>query len=596
MKNPGSSSILALFAALLITFQPTSAYSAETTGATKALYVKHCGDCHNEKRLGTTAPPLIPGYYSRSNRKRIFEVIRDGLPASQMPAFKGILSDEEMRAITKYIKTPVKKVTWTFNDIRKSRKEFVSTPPSVNMKERDLEDLTLVMERGTKSVVVLDNGNFNILTKFKVGAVHGGPKYSYALDKIYAVARDGLVTVFDIKTLSTILQTRVSISARGIAVSHDDKTIGVANYLPSNVVFFDAQMEPLYEIPLDDKAGGFYSIKKEKLFVLSFRDKPEIWFIDPANGFKIDKHILPEPFEDFSISPFEPRIVGAKRGSGKMYVYDYKQRKIVGTFPAEGLPHVASATFWKTKNGTLYSGINHIMKPEMTILNMSELKIAATVPLPGAGFFVRTHANLPDLWVDTETEKIVLVDKKTFKIVKTLIPRPGRKAMHVEFDKAGNYALITIPGDNGAVIIYDTDTIKPVKTMPFSYPVGKYNATNKTYPARTLDETNPPERTEKNLKAFSSTPIDDSIMDTSSNLGEEVYYDYCMGCHHQTLEAFGPSLRDIARKRTRSQIQAHILAPKSSAPALGYKNNSMPKIVLSDKKLEAITDYIISYK
>lgn len=80
--------------------------------------------------------------------------------------------------------------------------------------------------------------------------------------------------------------------------------------------------------------------------------------------------------------------------------------------------------------------------------------------------------------------------------------------------------------------------------------------------------------------------------------GEKVFRTYCWGCHHQTAEAFGPSFQEIANKRDISEIQGHIISPKSTYKQLGYKRSVMPTFgdKLSQKELELITNFILSFK
>lgn len=80
--------------------------------------------------------------------------------------------------------------------------------------------------------------------------------------------------------------------------------------------------------------------------------------------------------------------------------------------------------------------------------------------------------------------------------------------------------------------------------------------------------------------------------------GEKVFRTYCWGCHHQTAIAFGPSFQEIADKRTRGEIQGHIIAPKSTYKQLGHKRTVMPSFEgkLSNDELNAITDYIYTFK
>ena len=113
--------------------------------------------------------------------------------------------------------------------------------------------------------------------------------------------------------------------------------------------------------------------------------------------------------------------------------------------------------------------------------------------------------------------------------------------------------------------------LKKIKTIPYNRPVGKYNAINKTYPERAMGK---------------MAGADEA------SLGKKVFDDYCMGCHHQTIDAFGPSFADIAGMRSPEEIRTHIKDPDKSAPKLGYKRNSMSKIKLTQDELSAIVSYI----
>jgi hypothetical protein len=67
----------------------------------------------------------------------------------------------------------------------------------------------------------------------------------------------------------------------------------------------------------------------------------------------------------------------------------------------------------------------------------------------------------------------------TLEIVETLRPAPGKTAAHVEFDRYGRYALVSIWEDDGAIVVYDAKTLKEVKRLPMRNPSGKYNVYNK---------------------------------------------------------------------------------------------------------------------
>jgi cytochrome c len=78
--------------------------------------------------------------------------------------------------------------------------------------------------------------------------------------------------------------------------------------------------------------------------------------------------------------------------------------------------------------------------------------------------------------------------------------------------------------------------------------------------------------------------------------GKKVFETYCWGCHHQSAVAFGPPFNEIASKRTKEEIQAYIISPKSMYEQFGYKRTVMTQLKLNDKELDLISDYVLIYK
>ncbi|MDH3560334.1 MAG: cytochrome C oxidase Cbb3, partial [Gammaproteobacteria bacterium] len=67
------------------------------------------------------------------------------------------------------------------------------------------------------------------------------------------------------------------------------------------------------------------------------------------------------------------------------------------------------------------------------------------------------------------------------EIARTLRPAPGKTSAHVEFTRDGKYALLSIWDMDGAIVVYDADSLEEVKRIPMKKPVGKYNVYNKIH-------------------------------------------------------------------------------------------------------------------
>ena len=87
-----------------------------------------------------------------------------------------------------------------------------------------------------------------------------------------------------------------------------------------------------------------------------------------------------------------------------------------------------------------------------------------------------------------------------------------------------------------------------------------------------------------------------SILSSNSLDGKKVFETYCWGCHHQTAMAFAPSFKQIAQTRTKENIKAYIISPKSMYKSFGYKRTVMTQFNLTEEELNSITDYILKQK
>jgi dihydro-heme d1 dehydrogenase len=65
------------------------------------------------------------------------------------------------------------------------------------------------------------------------------------------------------------------------------------------------------------------------------------------------------------------------------------------------------------------------------------------------------------------------------KLLNLLKPAPGKTSDHIEFNRDGSRALLSIWENDGGIIVYDSQTLDIVKRLAMSNLVGKYNVFNK---------------------------------------------------------------------------------------------------------------------
>lgn len=505
-------SLLAL-AALAVTSHGAGAADAAT------LYSQHCIACHGATRLGGMGPALLPESLERLKRKDAQATIRDGRPATQMPAFGQVLGAAEIEALAGWIYTPVSPApSWSEADIRASRVEHFppgSLPDARQgaVAKADPMNLFIVVEAGDHHVSVLDGDRMERIHRFQSRyALHGGPKFSPDGRYVYFASRDGWISKFDIWNLQVVSEVRAGINTRNAAVSADGRYVAVANYLPGSLVLFDADLRLLRVIDGSNFKGdarsrisAVYDAAPRRSFVAALKDIPELWEIsydpaaqDIATGFVHDfkykegafipgflnprRSALEHVLDDFFFTPDYSEVLGTSR-EGRGQVVNLDARRKIAELDLSGMPHLGSGISWEYK-GRRVAASTHLKDATVSVIDLQSWQTVATLPTLGPGFFLRSHENSPFAWVDsmmspTARDTLQVIDKRSLAVVAQIRPEPGKTFAHVEFDRHGRYVIASLMEKDGALIFLDATTFKEIKRLPASKPIGKYNLFNK---------------------------------------------------------------------------------------------------------------------
>ncbi|MDL0431500.1 cytochrome D1 domain-containing protein [Marinobacter sp. TBZ242] len=466
----------------------------QADSGTEALYQQHCASCHGTDRLGGMGPALLPDNLSRLRKTQAVDAIRDGRPATQMPAFDDILDSESITALADYIYLPPASIpTWGQVEILDSHllPHSHGTLPDEPVYQADMMNLFLVVEIGDHHVTLLDGDKMEPIHRFPSRyALHGGPKYSPDGRYVYFGSRDGWITKYDLYNLKVTAEVRAGINMRNIAVSADGKYVMAANYLPHTLVLFGADnLELMDIIPVENGAGdssrvsAVYAAPPRNSFIAALKDIPEAWEITVEDGKPNVRRMQTDTWlDDFFFDPGYEHVIGAARDGKHGLVINLDTGKTVADLPLPGMPHLGSGITWGYQ-GTRVMATPHFRTGAVSIIDMDNWQVIKTLETEGPGFFMRSHENSRYAWVDVffgpNKDKVHVIDKQTLEIVKTLQPAPGKVAAHVEFDRYGEKLLLSIWDNDGAVIVYDADTLEEEKRIPMNKPSGKYNVWNK---------------------------------------------------------------------------------------------------------------------
>jgi len=502
-----------LLAGLLL---PGAASAQDAPG----LYAQHCATCHGAERLGGQGPVLLPESLGRLRPAQAANVIADGRPATEMPAFSGTLAPAEIQALARFIyQPPATPPRWDAAAIAESRAVLVdpATLPARPTFTADPLNLFLVVEAGDHHATVLDGDRFVPLRRFATRpTLHGGPKFSPDGRYAYLMSRDGWVQKFDLYSLQITAEIRAGINSRNIALSSDGRFVAVANYLPNTLVLLDARdLSLLRVIPAvgrrdraPSRVSAVYDARPRRSFIVAMKDIPEIWEISydenaptvfpglvhsyesgmteglgaQSGLFALRRIAVDEPLDDFMFDPPYRNLLGSTRDSKRTVVVNLNVGQVVASVPLDGLPHLGSGITW-TQDGRPLMATPHLNRSQISVIDMRDWSVAARIPTTGPGFFLRSHEATPYAWTDgmlgRQRDTIDIIDKRTLAVVRHLQPSPGRTAAHVEFTRDGRFALVSIWEDEGELVVYNAATFQEVTRLPMRRPSGKYNVFNK---------------------------------------------------------------------------------------------------------------------
>jgi DNA-binding beta-propeller fold protein YncE len=481
------------------------------------LYAEHCASCHGADRLGGIGPALLPSNLERLRKPVAAETIAKGREATQMPGFGDKLSAAEIGELVELVYAKVEpEPRWSEAEIRASRivQHAPGTLPDRPKFAADPLNLFVVVETGDHHVSVLDGDKLERIHRFPSRyALHGGPKFTPDGRYVFFASRDGWITKFDLWNLATVAEVRAGLNTRNAAVSSDGKYVAVANYLPHNLVILDADLELVKVLPVADKEGkrtsrvsAVYDAGPRRSFVAALKDVKELWEVsyDPKapeipagvihdfqyregafiSGFLNPRRtVLDDYLDDFFFTPDYNEVMGASREGKQGQVVHLDVRRKIATLEVTGMPHLGSGITWML-DGRRVMATPNLREGVVSVFDIKAWQPVGQIRTLGPGFFMRSHENTPYAWVDSmmspaHKDTLQVIDKRTLKVVAELRPEPGKTLAHIEFTRDGRYALASLWEMDGALIVYDAQTLKEVKRIPMKKPVGKYNVHNK---------------------------------------------------------------------------------------------------------------------
>ena len=490
----------------VIIVQPGGAVAAPLFAGKKVelAYGDSCGGCHGPHREGATGPALIPERLTNSDQF-YFDAIKNGRPGTVMPPWgKTGMTDDEIWTLVGFIhsESKIEDVQWEVAQIRASHQMLVDekTLPARPTHSGNLDNLLLVTEREKRGIAVIDGDTNKLLGKIDASYRAHGYTFDHTNDRwAYNVGRDGWLFKIDLYTLQATQKVKVGLDSRGIAISADGRFVIVGNYVPNSAVILDAvTLDPLKVIHTEgnDPEGKFVKSRvcitsdvSPKLvgpyFIIALKEAGQMWRIDWSKpDFPVDKvegvgHILHDGF----LSPDNKRFYIASQKDNWVGVIDVVNWKLVDKISTGKTPHPGSGAAWAGSDGHFYGATTHAGEGKVTIWDLADNKIAASIPTAGPGLFIRAAENSPYVWADSmfaePANHIYVFDKNPpFKLVKVI--EEGTQPLHPEFSNDGKSVYVADWQEN-KVRVYNAITFDKIAEIPgIETPTGIFNSHRRT--------------------------------------------------------------------------------------------------------------------
>ena len=496
----------------------------------RQVYFDRCAGCHGVLRKGATGPDLTPATMKPKGTKKLRDFIWFGTGGG-MPGWgkMGVMTAAETDLMVKYIQNePPIPPQWDMKNVKASWKLLVPPDkrPTKPEHNRDVENMFAVTLRDAGQIAIIDGDTKEVISTVDSGYAVHIVRMSMSGRYVYTIGRDGKATMIDLwmKKPDTVAEIRCSLDARSIDVSKskgfEDKYAVVGGYWPPQFVILDgATLEPIKivstlsytydteEFHPEPRVASIVASHFAPEWVLSIKETGQIWLVnysDPNNpGIKM---IEAERFlHDGGWDSTKRYFLVAANARNKVSIIDAKEQRLVANVDTEGIkPHPGRGANWVDPEFGPVWATGHIGDDVISIIGTdpdghpgNAFKMVAKVQALSSGnLFIKTHPKSKWVWVDHPVSKkeenrttLGIFDKANIKagIFKTLKVADYGKAVHLEYNKAGDEIWVSIwgnlgdadKGKAGEIVVIDDATFKIKARIPnLVTPTGKFNVYN----------------------------------------------------------------------------------------------------------------------
>ncbi len=499
------------------TLQPIPVLSADQMTKAAEIYFDRCSGCHGALRKGATGPNITPAKTRKKSLAKLEKILFDGTDGG-MPAWgkDGFISRDDAKLLAKFvqIEAPIPP-EWDMKKMMASWKVHIpvsdrpKTAPKANW-----QNYFGVVLRDAGKIAIIDGDTKKTLTTIDSGFATHILRTSASGRYMYAIGRDGKATMMDMwaKVPNLVAEVRTGIDARSIDTSKfkgfEDKYAVVGDYWPSHYVVLKGDtLEPIKivgtsgythdtnEYRLESRVASIVSSHHAPEWILNLKEMGVVLLVDYS---KLDQGTLTETMinaeralHDGGWDSTKRYFLVAANMRDTISVIDTVERKLVKNIKVGTKPHPGRGANWiDPEFGAVWATV-HLGEGLVSMISTDNKSPKAwTVvrewELDGNSLFIKTHDNSKYVYCDNtinpNKSNILTVFDKTKPTAPPKEIAFKKKVVHIEFNKAGDEAWVSLWDKDGEVVVIDDKTLKIKKRIKGLFtPTGKFNVYNTTY-------------------------------------------------------------------------------------------------------------------
>ena len=494
-----------------------------------AIYFDKCAGCHGSSRKGATGPSLLPDGDGKAIATKDLGVegirvfIENGT-AGGMPEWKGIMTEEEIELMTRFLQVdPPVVPPFGLAEITNSWNLIVPVAdrPTKPQHNRNIENFFGVIMRDAGKVAIIDGDTKEKLAVLKTGFAVHILRTTESGRYFYSVGRDGKITMIDTwtETPTIVAEVKGGFDARSVEVSkykgYEDKYLVFGGYSPSHIAILDAQtLEPISVTPTSGNAcdgdkefieearvASIVASHTDPVWICNVKETGMVWIVDYTDPKNPGMTQIPSArfLHDGGFDATGHYFLVAANASNKIVVIDVPNKKLVKIIETGNKPHPGRGANIKNELGSLWI-TSHLGENKLSFIKtdpgegqwtvVKEIKATGN---GGGALFVKSHPKSKNLWVDRTlnpdaelNSKVDVFDVNTLELKKTLPAPEGvdGRAVHFEYNKAGDEVWVSyFMGKKSAIVIYNDKTLELKEVIQGDWvqnPTGKFNVYNTT--------------------------------------------------------------------------------------------------------------------